>query len=80
MEGLVYGVIALFLIITLTFAFSPIIQSEINADIASSNHYGFTIDAEVLSALSVIVDLHGLVAIIVEIFGTIGLLYKSYLQ
>ncbi|MCW1295976.1 MAG: hypothetical protein OH338_03745 [Candidatus Parvarchaeota archaeon] len=80
MEELVYGVIALFLIITLTFALSPIIQSEINADIASSNHHGFTIDVEVLSALSVIVDLHGLVAIIVEIFGTIGLLYKSYLQ
>ena len=78
MEELIYVIITLFVAIILTFAFSPIIQSEINADITSSNHYGFTLDAEVLSALSLIVDLHGLLAILGEIVGTIALVYKTY--
>ena len=77
MEELIYAIIGLFLVITLTFAFSPIIHSEINADIASSNRAGFTLDAEVLSALSVIVDLHGLLAIIIEVIAIFKLVYKS---
>lgn len=77
MEELIYGIIALFLIIILTFTFSPIIHSEINTDIASSNHSGSTLDRVVLSMLSLIVDFHGLLVIFGEIFGTIALLYKS---
>lgn len=80
LRALIYAIIILFLVMILTFAFSPIIHSEINADITISNHFGFTLDAEVLSALLVIVDLHGLLVILGEIFGTAGLLYKSHLQ
>lgn len=79
MEELISAIIILFVAIILTFAFSPIIHSEINADIASSNHLGFTLDAEVLSALSVIVDLHGILIIIGEITGAIALVSKTYL-
>jgi hypothetical protein len=78
MEELIYAIILLFLAIILTFAFSPIIHSEINADIASSDHYGFTLDAGVLGALAVILDLHGLLAIMGEIVGTMALIYKTY--
>lgn len=78
MDELIYAIILLFLTIILTFIFSPSIHSEINADIASSDHYGFTLSAGVLDALAVIVDLHGLLAIIGEIVGTIALIYKTY--
>jgi hypothetical protein len=77
MDELIYIVFGLFLVIILTFAFSPIIHSEINTDIASSNQYGFTLEAEVLSALAVVVDLHGLLAIMGEIIGTFTLIFKT---
>jgi hypothetical protein len=73
MVKLIYAIVVLLLVIALTLVFSQIINSRIDADIASSNHYGFTLDAKVLEALVVIVELHGLLLVIVEIITTITL-------
>ena len=80
LRALIYAIIILFLVMILTFAFSPVLSSIIDTAIIQSNHYGFLLDAEVLSALLVIVDLHDLLIIFGEIFGTAWLLYKSHLQ
>ena len=80
LKGIIYAIIILFLVIMLTLVSSPILHSSINNAIVQSNHYGFTIDAEVLGFFLLIVDLHGLLVILGEIFGTAGLLYKSHLQ
>ncbi len=78
MDELIYVIIGLFLFIILTFTFSPIIHSAINNDIASSNHYNeFNLYAEVLSVLSIVLDLHGLLLIIAEIIATLSLIYRS---
>ncbi|MCL5976477.1 MAG: hypothetical protein M1580_02680 [Candidatus Parvarchaeota archaeon] len=61
----------------LTFAFSPVLSSIIDTDIIQSNHYGFLLDAEVLSVLSIVLDLHGLLLIIAEIIATLSLIYRS---
>lgn len=77
MEELIYAIIVLFVAIILTLALSPIIHSGINNDITSSNQDGFTLAAGVLSVLSIMVDLHGLLTIIIEITATFYLVYKS---
>ena len=76
LKGIIYAIIILFLVIMLTLVSSPILHSSINNAIVQSNHYGFTIDAEVLGFFLLIVDLHGLLAIIIEIIVTFSLIYK----
>lgn len=78
MEKLISIGIVLTIVIILTLAFSPIIHLGINADIASSNHYGDVLDAEALGVLAIAVELHGLFAIIGEVVGAIARIYKTY--
>lgn len=77
LRALIYAIIILFLVMILTFAFSPVLSSIIDTDIIQSNHYGFLLDAEVLSVLSIVLDLHGLLLIIAEIIATLSLIYRS---
>ena len=77
LRALIYAIIILFLVMILTFAFSPVLSSIIDTNIIQSNHYGFLLDAEVLSVLSIVLDLHGLLLIIAEIIATLSLIYRS---
>ncbi|EEZ92607.1 MAG: hypothetical protein BJBARM4_0804 [Candidatus Parvarchaeum acidiphilum ARMAN-4] len=80
MDKLNYAIILLLIIIILTFALSPSIHSTIESGIAGSNHYRFTLDADVLGAIALIVSLHGLLLIITESILTIRLAYTKLLK